>query len=122
MDGSPTTDDPGRSGRRSGPSRVASARHPSRCLGAGSRSLSRLGRRARRRRPVLAWSTGGEHDQRPHDYARSLFGAFCDDADDVETRSMLAFSLVVGDHFLAADHGSRSRADVIDMAMTRLLA
>ena len=35
---------------------------------------------------------------------------------------MLAFSLVVGDHFLAADHGSRSRADVIDMAMTRLLA
>lgn len=35
---------------------------------------------------------------------------------------MLAFSLVVGDHFLAADHGELSRADVIEMAMARLLA
>lgn len=61
-------------------------------------------------------------DNRRMAYARSLFGALCDDEDDVEVRCMLAYSLVVGNHFLAADHGALSRADVLDMAMTRLLA
>lgn len=54
------------------------------------------------------------------DYARSLFSTFCRDEDDVEARSMLAFTLAVGKHFLAADHGTRSRADVLEAA-TRLL-
>ncbi|MFB9908999.1 TetR/AcrR family transcriptional regulator [Allokutzneria oryzae] len=61
-------------------------------------------------------------DNRRMDYARSLFRAFCDDEDEVEIRSMLAFSLAVGNHFLAADHGSRSRADVLDLAARHLLA
>lgn len=52
---------------------------------------------------------------------RSLFGAFCHDEADVEARSMVAFSLVVGNHFMAADHGARSRADVLELAVTRLL-
>ena len=29
---------------------------------------------------------------------------------------MLAFSLLIGGHFMAADHGTRSRAEVIDLA------
>jgi AcrR family transcriptional regulator len=61
-------------------------------------------------------------DNRRMDYLRALFGAFCPDEDDVEVRSMLAFSLVIGNHFLAADHGGRSRADVRDMAVRWLMA
>ena len=29
---------------------------------------------------------------------------------------MLAFSLLIGNHFMAADHGTRSRAEVIGLA------
>ncbi|MBB4892953.1 AcrR family transcriptional regulator [Streptomyces olivoverticillatus] len=61
-------------------------------------------------------------DNRRMDYARSLFSTFCGDQDDVEARSLLAFSLAVGKHFLAADHGTRSRADVLDTATRLLLA
>jgi AcrR family transcriptional regulator len=61
-------------------------------------------------------------DNRRLEYLRSLFGAFCNDADEVEARSMLAFSLVIGNHFMAADHGERSRADVLEMAVRWLLA
>jgi hypothetical protein len=53
--------------------------------------------------------------------SRSLFGAFCPDEDEVEVRCMLAFSLFVGSPFVAADHGARSRADVIKLALERLL-
>jgi AcrR family transcriptional regulator len=60
-------------------------------------------------------------DNRRMDYLRSLFGAFCLDEDDVEARCMLAFSLVIGNHFMAADHGARSRADVLELAVRRLL-
>jgi AcrR family transcriptional regulator len=61
-------------------------------------------------------------DNRRMDYMRSLFGAFCPDEDEVEARCMLAFSLWIGNHFIAADHGGRSRADVQELAMRRLLA
>jgi AcrR family transcriptional regulator len=64
----------------------------------------------------------GRVDRRRMDYMRSLFGAFCPDHEDVEVRCLLAFSLWVGNHFVAADHGSRSRADVIKLALSRLLA
>ncbi|SDM38731.1 TetR/AcrR family transcriptional regulator [Allokutzneria albata] len=60
-------------------------------------------------------------DNRRMEYARTLFRAFCEDEDEVEIRSVLAFSLVVGNHFLAADHGARSRQDVLELAMERLL-
>ena len=59
-------------------------------------------------------------DNRRMDYLRLLFGAICRDEDDIEARSMLAFSLLIGNHFMAADHGTRSRAEVIDLA-ARLL-
>ena len=61
-------------------------------------------------------------DNRRMDYMRSLFGAFCSDEDDVEARCMLAYSLWIGDHFIAADHGARSRADVVALALRRLEA
>jgi AcrR family transcriptional regulator len=61
-------------------------------------------------------------DNRRMDYLRSLFGAFCPEDDDVEARSMLAFSLWIGNHFIAADHGARSRSNVLKLAMGRLEA
>ncbi|HMJ36305.1 MAG TPA: helix-turn-helix domain-containing protein [Baekduia sp.] len=61
-------------------------------------------------------------DNRRMDYLRSLFGEFCPGEDEVEARSMLAFSLLIGNHFMAADHGARSRADVLELAVKRLLA
>ncbi|MDX6702222.1 MAG: hypothetical protein QOF26_2448, partial [Baekduia sp.] len=61
-------------------------------------------------------------DNRRMAYLRSLFGDFCPNDDDVEARSMLAFSLLIGNHFMAADHGARSRADVLELAVKRLLA
>jgi AcrR family transcriptional regulator len=61
-------------------------------------------------------------DNRRMEYMRSLFGAFCPDEDEVEVRCLLAFSLFVGSPFVAADHGPRSRADVLELALRRLLA
>ncbi len=61
-------------------------------------------------------------DNRRMEYMRSLFGAFCADEDDVEARSMVFYSLWIGNHFIAADHGARSRADVLKHALRRLEA
>jgi AcrR family transcriptional regulator len=61
-------------------------------------------------------------DNRRMDYLRLLFAAFCPDEDDIEARAMLAFSLLIGNHFMAADHGVRSRAEVLELAVSRLLA
>jgi hypothetical protein len=54
------------------------------------------------------------------DYMRSLFGAFCPDEHEVEVRCMIAFSLWIASHFIAADHGARSRADLLEDALRRL--
>ena len=61
-------------------------------------------------------------DNRRMEYLRSLFGAFTSDADDVEARCLVFYSLWIGSHFIAADHGSRSRADVLKLALSRLEA
>ena len=61
-------------------------------------------------------------DNRRMDYMRLLFAAFCPDEDEVEARCMVFYSLWIGSHFIAADHGSRSRADVLKLALTRLEA
>jgi AcrR family transcriptional regulator len=61
-------------------------------------------------------------DNRRMEYLRSLIGTFCRDADDVEARSMLAFSLAIGNYFIAADHGGLGRADVLDLAVALILA
>jgi AcrR family transcriptional regulator len=59
-------------------------------------------------------------DNRRMDYLRSLFSIFCPDPDDVEARCLLSFSLLIGNHFIAADHGARSRAEVLALALRRL--
>jgi AcrR family transcriptional regulator len=60
-------------------------------------------------------------DNRRMEYLRLRFGALCTDEKEVEARSVLAFSLVIGHHFLAADHGARSHADVLELAARWLL-
>jgi len=61
-------------------------------------------------------------DNRRMEYMRSLFGDFCTDEDEVEVRCMLVMSLFIGNHFMVADHGPRSRAEVLKLALGRLLA
>ena len=61
-------------------------------------------------------------DNRRMAYLRTLIGALHPEADDVEARSLLAFSLAIGDHFIAAEHDGRSRAEVLELAMRRLLS
>lgn len=60
-------------------------------------------------------------DNRRMDYLRALVSTFCADADLVEARSMLAFSLAIGNHFIAADHDGRSRKDVLAHATDWIL-
>lgn len=61
-------------------------------------------------------------DNRRMEYLRSLFGEFCADKDDVEARSMLAYSLVFGSYFIAAQHGDKTRSQVLRFAIDRLLS
>lgn len=60
-------------------------------------------------------------DNRRMAYMRTLFGALCADEDETETRCMVAYSLWIGNHFVAADHPGRSRDEVIRLAVERLL-
>jgi AcrR family transcriptional regulator len=60
-------------------------------------------------------------DNRRMDYMRSLFGAICEDDDQVEARCLMAFSLFIGSHFVSADHGGRSQAEVLELALEALM-
>jgi AcrR family transcriptional regulator len=60
-------------------------------------------------------------DNRRMDFVRSLFRPFCADEDDVEVRSMTGYSLVIGSYFVAADHRDKSRLQVMQLAIDRLL-
>jgi len=59
-------------------------------------------------------------DNRRMDYLRSLFRPFGRDEDDVEVRCLLFYSLWIGGHFIAADHGARTRDEVVKGAIKRL--
>lgn len=61
-------------------------------------------------------------DNRRMDYLRTQLSTFCAEEDDLEARCMIAFSVAVGSHFIAADHGARSRADVLRGVITLLQA
>jgi len=92
-------------------------------LAASSAALLRIDLAVRdwsRREPTVAERLQ-RVDNRRIAYLRSLFRAFCPDEDDVEARCMLTLSLWIGPHFIAADHGERSRADVLELAAQRLL-
>ncbi|RZS32396.1 TetR family transcriptional regulator [Herbihabitans rhizosphaerae] len=52
---------------------------------------------------------------------RDAISTFCPDPDEVEARSLLAFCMAIGSHFLAADHPGRTRAQVMARASGLLL-
>jgi AcrR family transcriptional regulator len=61
-------------------------------------------------------------DNRRMDYLRSQLATVCADEDELEARCLIAFSVAIGNHFIAADHGARSRAEVLKLALRRLEA
>jgi AcrR family transcriptional regulator len=60
-------------------------------------------------------------DNRRMALLRDMIGTFCTDPDEVEARSLLAFCLAIGEHFLEADHDGRSRSQVLLRAADILL-
>jgi AcrR family transcriptional regulator len=52
-------------------------------------------------------------DDRRMGLVREMFAMYCDDPDEVEARSMIAFCVAIGQHFLPATHEGRSRAEVL---------
>jgi len=61
-------------------------------------------------------------DSRRMAFLRSLFGQFCADENDVEARSMLAYSLLIGSYFIAPQNGGKARSEVLRLAIERLLS
>ncbi len=60
-------------------------------------------------------------DNRRMQLLRDAIGTVCDDPDEVEARSLLAFCAAVGTGLLAADHPGRTRAEVLARAGTFIL-
>ncbi|MFC7927903.1 TetR/AcrR family transcriptional regulator [Streptomyces cinereoruber] len=52
-------------------------------------------------------------DNRRMELLREMIGSFCSDPDEVEARSLVAFCVAIGHHFLAADHEGRTRLEVL---------
>jgi AcrR family transcriptional regulator len=61
-------------------------------------------------------------DNRRMTWLRSLFAEFCTDEDDVEARSLLAYSLLIGSYFVAAQHDGKTRRQILTLAVEKLLA
>jgi AcrR family transcriptional regulator len=55
-------------------------------------------------------------DNRRMDYLRAQLGQLFASPDDVEAVALLAFSLLIGNHFIAADHQGRDRSEVTRLA------
>lgn len=53
---------------------------------------------------------------------REMIGTVCDDPDEVEARSLLAFCVAIGEGLLAVDHGERTRSQVLAAATDLLFA
>lgn len=53
-------------------------------------------------------------------YLREQIATFRSDPDDVEALALLAFSVAIGNHFVAANHAGRSRAQVLRRAVSLL--
>lgn len=60
-------------------------------------------------------------DNRRMQLLRENIATFCDDAEEVEARSLLAFCVAIGTHLVVAEHQGRTRADVLDKAAKLLL-
>jgi AcrR family transcriptional regulator len=61
-------------------------------------------------------------DDRRMDHLRALFAGLSADPGEVEARCLVTFSLLIGNHYIAAGHGSYSRADVLELALRQLTA
>ena len=61
-------------------------------------------------------------DERRMTWLRSLFAEFSDDDDDADARCMLAYSLLIGSWFVTARHRGRSRSEMLQLAVERLVA
>jgi AcrR family transcriptional regulator len=61
-------------------------------------------------------------DSRRMTWLRSLFAEFCDDQDEVDSRSMLAYSLLIGSYFIAAQYEGRSQREIMTLSIAKLLA
>lgn len=59
-------------------------------------------------------------DNRRMEYMRALFGAVCEDDEDVEVRCLLTFSLFVRAPFINVDHRGHSRAEVVRLTLEQL--
>jgi AcrR family transcriptional regulator len=60
-------------------------------------------------------------DNRRMALLREMIGTFCADDEEVEARSLIAFCVAIGEHFLVADHGDRTRAQVLARAADLIL-
>ena len=59
-------------------------------------------------------------DDRRMEFLRLLFGQFCSE-EDAAARAMLAYTLFIGSYFVAGGHGKRRRAELVQLALDRLL-
>jgi AcrR family transcriptional regulator len=60
-------------------------------------------------------------DNRRMQLLRDAISTFCEDPDEVEARSLLAFCVAIGSDFLAADHPGRTRTEVLARASAMIL-
>jgi len=59
-------------------------------------------------------------DNRRMGHLRALFADLSANPAEVEARCLLAFSLLIGNHYITADHETYSRTDVLEMALHQL--
>lgn len=59
-------------------------------------------------------------DNKRMDYLRAQIATFRDGSDDVEALALLAFSVAIGHHLVAADHAGRSRTALLRRAAEML--
>lgn len=74
-----------------------------------------------RRDPAVAERLRRVDNQRMA-YLRELFREISRDEDEAQARSMLAFTLAIGHHFVAADHDRRSHEKIVALAADWLMA
>jgi AcrR family transcriptional regulator len=61
-------------------------------------------------------------DNRRMGHLRALFAGLSTDPAEVEASCLLIFSLLIGNHYITADHDGYSRADVLELALRQLAA
>ena len=61
-------------------------------------------------------------DERRMDYLRVQIAALRPEAHDIEARCLLAFSLAIGSDLINAGHVTLDRSEVLELALTRILA